>query len=443
MFRKKYKYIIVSIIIYMFLIENAMTALAAVPTAEFPEGWPQGPSVEAESAIVMEASTGAILYEKNSHEELYPASITKIMTTLLALKNSSLNESVTFSHDAVFSVGASDAKLGGIDEGDKLTMEQCLYGVMLASANDVSYAVAEHIGGSLSKFVDMMNEEAKKLGCENTHFMNASGLPDPEHYTTAYDMALISQEALKNPVFCQIAQTMVYTIPADEYCPEPRARANHHEMKSNGKYPYDGWTGGKTGWTASAGYTLVTFAHKNNMDLICVIMKSSQTGQYTDTKALLDYGFQNFKRMNLSDADAQTAEQESDDNPLGLGDFMKEQPLLGINSEDYIVIPGPAGWDQIEAEFIPDAQDDETAGSMRYTYNGYYVGTGRVVLNAENAYKFQASTNLSRKNSAQGILKINPWIIAAAAVLAVILIVVLILIFRRPRRRRRGRKLRF
>lgn len=443
MFRKKYKYIIVSIIIYMFLIENAMTALAAVPTAEFPEGWPQGPSVEAESAIVMEASTGAILYEKNSHEELYPASITKIMTTLLALKNSSLNESVTFSHDAVFSVGASDAKLGGIDEGDKLTMEQCLYGVMLASANDVSYAVAEHIGGSLSKFVDMMNEEAKKLGCENTHFMNASGLPDPEHYTTAYDMALISQEALKNPVFCQIAQTMVYTIPADEYCPEPRARANHHEMKSNGKYPYDGWTGGKTGWTASAGYTLVTFAHKNNMDLICVIMKSSQTGQYTDTKALLDYGFQNFKRMNLSDADAQTAEQESDDNPLGLGDFMKEQPLLGINSEDYIVIPGPAGWDQIEAEFIPDAQDDETAGSMRYTYNGYYVGTGRVVLNAENAYKFQASTNLSRKNSAQGILKINPWIIAAAAALAVILIVVLILIFRRPRRRRRGRKLRF
>ncbi|WP_343248280.1 D-alanyl-D-alanine carboxypeptidase family protein [Diplocloster hominis] len=443
MFRKKYKYIIVSIIIYMFLIENAMTALAAVPTAEFPEGWPQGPSVEAESAIVMEASTGAILYEKNSHEELYPASITKIMTTLLALKNSSLNESVTFSHDAVFSVGASDAKLGGIDEGDKLTMEQCLYGVMLASANDVSYAVAEHIGGSLSKFVDMMNEEAKKLGCENTHFMNASGLPDPEHYTTAYDMALISQEALKNPVFCQIAQTMVYTIPADEYCPEPRARANHHEMKSNGKYPYDGWTGGKTGWTASAGYTLVTFAHKNNMDLICVIMKSSQTGQYTDTKALLDYGFQNFKRMNLSDADAQTAEQESDDNPLGLGDFMKEQPLLGINSEDYIVIPGPASWDQIEAEFIPDAQDDETAGSMRYTYNGYYVGTGRVVLNAENAYKFQASTNLSRKNSAQGILKINPWIIAAAAVLAVILIVVLILIFRRPRRRRRGRKLRF
>ncbi|MBU9726442.1 D-alanyl-D-alanine carboxypeptidase family protein [Diplocloster modestus] len=443
MFRKKFKYIIVSVILCILLIENTKTALAAVPTAQFPEGWPQGPSVEAESAIVMEAGTGAILYEKNSHEELYPASITKIMTTLLALNNSSLNESVTFSHDAVFSVGASDAKLGGIDEGDKLTMEQCLYGIMLASANDVSYAVAEHIGGSLSKFVDMMNEEAKKLGCENTHFMNASGLPDPEHYTTAYDMALISQEALKNPVFCQIAQTMVYTIPADEYCPEPRARANHHEMKSNGKYPYDGWTGGKTGWTASAGYTLVTFAHKNNMDLICVIMKSSQTGQYTDTKALLDYGFQNFKRMNLSEADTGTAEQESDDNPLGLGDFMKEQPLLGINSEDYIVIPGPAGWDQIEAEFIPEAQDDETAGSMRYTYNGYYVGTGRVVLNAENAYKFQASTNLSRKNSAQGILKINPWVIVAAAVLAVILIVVLVLIFRRPRRRRRGRKLRF
>ena len=103
------------------------------------------------------------------------------------------------------------------------------------------------------------------------------------------------------------------------------------------------------------------------MDLICVIMKSSQTGQYTDTKALLDYGFQNFKRMNLSEAEVRPAEQESADNTLRLGDFMKEQPLLGINPEDYIVIPGPAGWDQIEAVFIPDAQDDETAGSMRYT----------------------------------------------------------------------------
>ncbi|SCJ68110.1 D-alanyl-D-alanine carboxypeptidase dacB precursor [uncultured Clostridium sp.] len=443
MFRMKFKYIMVSMILCLLLIAPAQTALAAVPTAEFPEGWPQGPGVEAESAIIMEASTGTILYEKNSHEELYPASITKIMTTLLALNNSSLNDTVTFSHDAVFSVGTSDAKLGGIDEGDKLTMEQCLYGVMLASANDVSYAVAEHVGGSLSKFVDMMNEEAEKLGCENTHFTNASGLPDADHYTTAYDMALISQEALKNPVFRQIAQTMVYTIPADEYCPEPRARANHHEMKSNGKYPYDGWIGGKTGWTASAGYTLVTFAHKNNMDLICVIMKSSQTGQYTDTKALLDYGFQNFKRMNLSEAEVRPAEQESADNTLRLGDFMKEQPLLGINPEDYIVIPGPAGWDQIEAVFIPDAQDDETAGSMRYTYNGYYVGTGRVVLNTENAYQFQASTNLNRNNSAHGILKINPWIIAAAAVLAVIIVVVIILLFRRPRRRRRGRKLRF
>ena len=168
------------------------------------EYWPEGPQIEGESAIVMEVSTGTVLYEKNSHEHSYPASITKIMTSLLAVENSGLDEKVTFSQDAVYKTEGS-----GIwrDIDEVMTMRECLYGLMLESANECGYAIAEHTGKSYDNFITMMNDKARELGCKDTHFNNPHGLPDEDHWTCAYDMALISREALQNDIFRMIVNT--------------------------------------------------------------------------------------------------------------------------------------------------------------------------------------------------------------------------------------------
>ncbi|MEE1341861.1 MAG: serine hydrolase, partial [Lachnospiraceae bacterium] len=155
------------------------------------------PSVYADSAILMDANTGAVLYSKRIHKKQYPASITKIMTTLLALENLSPTDTVTFSRNAVYSIEPGSSSIG-IDEGEELTVEQCLYGIMLASANEVSNAIAEQVAGDNASFANMMNEKSTELGCVNTHFTNPHGLHDKEHYTTAYDMALIAKEAYQN-----------------------------------------------------------------------------------------------------------------------------------------------------------------------------------------------------------------------------------------------------
>ena len=196
------------------------------------EYWPEGPQIAGDSAIIMEASTGTVLYEKNSHEHCYPASITKIMTSMLAVKNSSLDEEVTFSKDAVYKTEGSGISR---DIGEVMTMKECLYGLMLESANECGYAIAEHTGGGYDNFVKMMNDEAKRLGCKDTQFNNPHGLPDENHWTCAYDMALISREALKNDVFRMIVNTRRYTIPPTNKHQEETYLSNHHKMRNNYK----------------------------------------------------------------------------------------------------------------------------------------------------------------------------------------------------------------
>ena len=151
--------------------------------------------LDADAAILIDATTGEILYEKNPYKKEYPASITKLMTMLLAFENCSLDETVTFSRNAVYSIEPGSSNIG-IDQGEELTVEQCLYGIMLQSANEVSNGIAEHIDGSMEEFAKHMTQRAKELGAQNTNFVNANGLHDENHYTTAYDMALIAKELL-------------------------------------------------------------------------------------------------------------------------------------------------------------------------------------------------------------------------------------------------------
>lgn len=264
-----------------------------VESNEIP-GWPQGPQVQAESAVLMDVDYGVCLYEKNMRQKQYPASITKIMTALLTIENANLSDVVTFSENAVYGIEPESSHIG-IDVGEQLTVEQCLYGLMLASANEVAMGLAEHVAGSVEAFVDMMNQRAAQLGCEDTHFVNPHGLHDENHYVTAYDMALIAREAYHNQTFLNIVTTVYYEIPPTNMEEETRYLLNHQKLLSDDEWYYTGCRGGKTGYTDQALNTLVTFAKKENRILVCVNLKTDGTPIYSDTTALLDYGFDNFK----------------------------------------------------------------------------------------------------------------------------------------------------
>lgn len=261
------------------------------------KGWPVGPNIEAEAGILMDVTTGTIMYAKNIDRKLYPASITKVMTELLAAENLELDTHFTMSESAAFGIEPGSSSIYG-DTDEEFTIEQAMMGLMLESANEMALALGEEVSGSTKKFVELMNERARQLGCKNTHFNNPNGLPDETHYTTAYDMALITRAAYMNPIARSIMSTTYYEIPPTNKQPETRYLLNHHKMLPGKEYAYSGALGGKTGYTMVAGNTLVTFAKRANMVLVAVVMQSV-AGGYEDTAALLDYGFNNFERINM------------------------------------------------------------------------------------------------------------------------------------------------
>ena len=218
---------------------------------------------EAVSAIVVEETTGRILYESNAHLPLPMASTTKIMTALIALENCALDEIVTAGHNA-FGVPGTSIYL---EEGEQLTMEQMLYGLMLSSGNDAAVAIAEHVAGGVDAFCSLMNNRALELGCEQTHFVTPHGLPAADHYTTAYDLAMISREAMQNEVFRRIVSTQRATIPwlSRGY---DRILTNKNRLLGN----YEGAIGIKTGYTKAAGRCLSFAAERNGMTLIGVVL---------------------------------------------------------------------------------------------------------------------------------------------------------------------------
>lgn len=253
--------------------------------------WPQGPAIYAESGILVDLDTQEILYSKNIDKQLYPASITKIMTTLIAIESSAPEDPVTFSQTALDSIEWDSSNIG-CRLNETLTMEQCWYAMMLNSANEVCCGVAEQIAGSIDAFVDLMNQKAAELGCTNTHFANPNGLPDENHYTTAHDMALIANAAYENETFRQVFTTRQYEIPPTSQYTETRYLYNHHKMmQPDTEYYYEGCLGGKTGYTEAALNTLVTFASRSEKTLLCVTMRTQGRQVYTDTASLFDYGF--------------------------------------------------------------------------------------------------------------------------------------------------------
>ena len=263
------------------------------------DGWPTGPNIEAQAAVLMDVNTEAVLYSKNADTKLYPASITKIMTTLLACENLSSKDNIVVSENASTSVTAGDSSIYAAP-GEEFTRNQALMAVMLQSANEMSVAVAEQVSGSVKKFTELMNWRAKLFGCKNTHFNNPNGLPDENHYTTASDMARIAKSAWLNPLYRKFCTRRYYEIPATNKFAEARQLLNHHKMIKNGEYYYEGVLGGKTGYTDASGNTLVTYCKRGNMTLVAVILNStSAANAYSDTASLFNYGFENFEKMDM------------------------------------------------------------------------------------------------------------------------------------------------
>ncbi len=248
------------------------------------------PTIASQGAVLLNAADGKVLFSQNGETQYYPASITKLMTALLVAENCNLDDTVTFSATATTNLESGAVSIG-MTEGDTLTVRQCLYALLLKSANEVGNALAEHVAGSNAAFAEKMNAKAASLGCTNTHFANPHGLNDPNHYTTPHDMALIARAAFANDIVKTVASTRTYTLPATKKNPSGLTVTMGHKMLNpNDSRYYQGIIGGKTGYTSKAGNTLVTAAERNGVRLIAVVMKSQST-HYTDTKALLDYGF--------------------------------------------------------------------------------------------------------------------------------------------------------
>ena len=255
------------------------------------EDSPEDSAVTAEAAAVFDLEGRDVIYSKHSFERLYPASITQVMTALVAIKYGDLTDEVTVTEDAV--ITESGATLAGIHPGDRLTMEQLLYGLMLPSGNDAGAAIAVHMSGSIEKFADLMNEEARRLGAMDTHFVNPHGLTDPDHYTTAYDLYLIFNEALKQPMFRTVTGTTSYTANYRDGDGQPVSKTwsgGNWYMTGDRQEP-EGLTvfGGKTGTTSAAGYCLILACRdEEDREYISVVLKAdSRPGLYDNMSNII------------------------------------------------------------------------------------------------------------------------------------------------------------
>ncbi len=364
-----------------------------IQTTEYPDEPGRAPDLASEAAIVMDAKTGAILYEKNAYIPEYPASITKLMTCLLALENVALNETVTLSHDAVFGI-ERDSSHVGLNEGEQISAESCLYAIMVESANEASWAMGEHISGTIADFSALMNQRATELGCRNSNFVNANGLHDAAHYTCAYDMALILQKCLDYPMFRTLSSTVNYEIPATNLTQEVRPLWSTFKMiRPTSKYYYQYMGGGKTGYTTDANCTLATFAKKGNMELICVVLNcNSRTNTYSDSRALYEYCFNNFN-YTYPLRDFSFSSSQSKDNVI-LANFynsVSDDLLnLDVNKDFCLVLNNNIPLENVTTSISYGEQTTPgVLGHLQFSHEGKILGSTPIT------YKYYGNSSVS------------------------------------------------
>ena len=378
--------------------DTAVTAAAASTiTTNSISGWPQGPEITSAAAVVMEDTTNTILYAKDMDQSLSPAGAVKIMTCLLALENSQLTDQVTMTETGVSGVTDGGAHISS-QLGEVFTMEQCLYAIMLASANDIALQIAEQIGGSVEAFVEKMNSRAQELGCTNTVFTNPTGLPDDNQHTTAHDLALIMQAAINTDGFRDIASATSYTIPATNVSGGARNLTSSFSLTNQtASTYYSGCIGGRESTTTASGSVLVTAAERNSTTLICVVMNGATGQTANEAITLMDYGFGNFQLLDLSEED------------------------FHILSGGQVMIPSGATSDDLTTE------DTESDGqiSRTYSFGGTQVGTAVIENTAEDtatADSQENDTNMEAARVSQNASPVPYFIIGGVGVLLLVLL---------------------
>ena len=394
---------------------------------------PEAPEIASDFAVLAEAKSGTVLYGKNAFDRAAPASITKVMTALLTAEHCDLNETVLFSYRACHELEKGSSTIART-EGETMSVSDCLFALLVASANEVAQALAEHVSGSIEAFVALMNDRARELGCVNTHFANPHGTPDPQHYTCCYDMALIMKAAMEQDIVREAMGTAKYQIaPTNKHNEITYLNSKHPLVTNTYKMKYEGAVAGKTGHTSEALSTLVTYAVRGDMDLICVVMHADST-QTTgeDSTALFNYGFENFFRADML---AQAANDTALD-PVFLG-----SDILGLTSSGscYVTLPKGADVGELVAAVHygeGDAASDEVA-VREYSLNGVVLARlplkvgpvqSRLPITPETVRKKTAKERL--RTPYLGIPLIYWIIIAGALVLLGLLGVVIFLIIR-------------
>lgn len=359
------------------------------------------PTIYSEGAVLIEANTGTVLYEKNSNEKLEPASTTKILTALLATEKCDLNEVATANNTAIKGIPSNYA-IADIRVGEQFTIEQLLNVMLIHSANEAANVIAEHIAGSQEEFAKMMNERAKELGCKNSNFVNANGLENENHYTTAYDLALIMKQCIKNDVFKKILLTDKCTLPATELNSEERIFQNNNSLIEKGdKYYYQYCKGGKTGYTKEAKNCLVSFASKDGMDLIAVVLKgeTTETGESArnrDTINLFEYGFNNYNLQTIKKKDETVTSVEVKDNDGNTKQLKVklENDIAVVNKDENKTQKDIKPEIDVNVENAP-IEKGEVVGTATYKINGEEYTSNLLAAETIEATKADTKSNSS------------------------------------------------
>lgn len=342
------------------------------------------PDLVADSAVLMDADSGEILYNKNMDKTQYPASTTKIMTALLAIENLDFDETVTVSSRAADIVveGANlDCKYG-----EQFKVKDVVYGMMLHSANEMAVILAEAVSGSEADFAKLMNKRAEEIGCTGTHFVTSNGLPDASHVTTAHDLAMISREAMKNEKFAEIVSTVNYMIPATNLSEAREVKNSNYLLYKNSKleidgversYKYKGLKGIKTGYTNAAQGCLVEEAERKDLDLLCVTLHSENDMRYQDAIKLLDWGFENYKMKTLIPSDEEVATckvQKGSEKKVAAVPASDIKVCVEKTASGAKLDKSEYTWKVQEKEFTAPVEKGKNAGQLKLYKEGRLIG---------------------------------------------------------------------
>lgn len=343
------------------------------------------PSVLSESAVLIDANSGTILAQKNADKKMYPASLTKIMTAILAIEMGELTDVITVDDDTPHEIYGSHIAL---EEGEILTLKDLLHALMLPSANDAASTIAKHYGGSLDGFVKLMNQKAKDLGAFNTNFNNPHGLHDLNHYSTAADMALITQYAMKNETFKKIVATTKYEIQTTNKKDEPRYFTTLNKLLYNTGYNqilvdgvyispyYEYATGAKTGYTPEAGNCLVATATKDGTELIAVTMKGISLEMYQDVHNLFNYGFKEYENAILINKDTYIKNVKITNGDSKEISIITENDLTALVEKDSL---GDIKSNVIMDDITLPIEKNAVVGKIEYTLNNEVIGVVNLI----------------------------------------------------------------